>query len=50
MNPAMDPQPHLGGAGLGVTKGLGGFDECSDLNPFTMKTPGVYVYLFLLLC
>ena len=24
MNPAMNAQPHLGGAGLGVTKGLGG--------------------------
>ena len=46
MNPAMNAQPHLGGAGLGVTKGFGGFDGCSDLNSFTAKTPGVYVYLF----
>jgi len=46
MNPAMNAQPHLGGAGLGATKGLGGFDGFSDLNPFTMKTLDAYV-LFL---
>jgi hypothetical protein len=48
MNPAMNAQPHLGGAGLGATKGLGGFDGFSDLNPFTMKTLDAYVYFFFL--
>ena len=48
MNPAMNAQPHLGGAGLGATKGLGGFDGFSDLNPFTMKTLDAYVFFFLL--
>ncbi|KIM36670.1 hypothetical protein M413DRAFT_20462 [Hebeloma cylindrosporum] len=42
MNPNMNAQPHLGGVGLGGTKGLGGFDGFSDLNPFTMKTLDAY--------
>ena len=50
MNSAMNAQPHLSGAGLGVTRGLGGFNGCSGLNPFTIKTPGMYVYLLPLLC
>ena len=43
MNPSLNAQPPLG---LGATKGLGGFDGFSDLNPFTMKTLDAYVYFF----
>jgi len=47
MNPALNAQPSLGGgAGLGTTKGLSGFDGFADLNPFTMKTLDAYVDVF----
>ncbi|KAF9556614.1 hypothetical protein CPC08DRAFT_641353 [Agrocybe pediades] len=40
MNPALNGP--LTGSGLGVNKGLSGFDGFSDLNPFTMKTLDAY--------
>ncbi|KAF8156635.1 hypothetical protein B0H34DRAFT_469226 [Crassisporium funariophilum] len=44
MNPALNAQVGLGGAGAGIgpAKGLGGFDGFADLNPFTMKTLDAY--------
>jgi len=38
MNPALNGPLTGVGSGLGVNKGLSGFDGFSDLNPFTMKT------------